>query len=181
MSGATKPSLIPCAMPIYWRSGAEVFGRQLREHGLEPDAVTDVEAAWEAFEEFLQTPVDGIVSGDDADADGFIVQWGSWSWNDKRPSLSFTRQLAIPDADDPEWQPSYWHVELEMTFQEEPGLAGLDELNESSSGFSFDPIGPARSAEVVALRDHYLGLYPQLQVLWHATPVSSKLSLFQAD
>ncbi|OLB79915.1 MAG: hypothetical protein AUI14_08855 [Actinobacteria bacterium 13_2_20CM_2_71_6] len=151
------------------------------KHGIEPDAVTNVEAAWAAFGEFLQTPVNGIVSADDSDADGFIVQWGRWSWNDKRPSLSFTRQLAVPDANDPGWQPSYWHVELEMTFQDEPSLVGLDALNESNSGFSFEPIGPARGVELTVTHDHYLGLYPQLQAIWRATPTGSKLSLYQAD
>jgi hypothetical protein len=97
--------------------------------------------------------VDGILPGDECDADGFIVQWGCWSCNDKRPALCFTRQLAIPDPDDPDGQPSYWQVELEMIFQDEASLEGLDELNESSTGFSFDPIGPARGAELAAVRE----------------------------
>jgi hypothetical protein len=168
-------------MSVAWQSGAEALGQLLRRRGIEPDAVMDVEAAWTAFGEFVQTPVDGIVSGDDSDADGFIVQWGCWSWNDERPSLSFTRQLAVPDPEDPDGQPSYWHVELELIFQDEASLVGLDELNESDTGFSFDPVGPARDAELAALHDHYLGLYPQLRALWYATPVETKLSLHQAD
>jgi hypothetical protein len=168
-------------MTVAWQSGTDVFGRLLRERGLDPHAVTDVEAAWAAFVDFVQTPVDGLVAGDDCDADGFIVQWGRWSWNDKRPALCFTRQFAVPDPDDPGGQPSYWQVELEMLFHDEANLEGLDELNESNTGFSFDPIGSARGAEVAALREHYLGLYPQLRALWRATPAESRLSLHQAD
>ncbi|MEJ3745334.1 hypothetical protein WEI85_18830 [Actinomycetes bacterium KLBMP 9797] len=168
-------------MTVAWQSSAEVFERLLRQRGIDPHSVNDVEAAWAAFEEFVQTPVNGILPGDDCDADGFIVQWGRWSWNDKRPALCFTRQLAVPDPEDPDGQPSYWQVELEMLFQDEASLEGLDELNESNSGFSFDPISPARGSELAALRDHYLGLYPQLCVLWRATPVESRLSLHQAD
>jgi hypothetical protein len=168
-------------MRIPWQTSAEVFGQILRRHGLEPDAIADVPLAWTAFEEFLQVELDGIVPGDDSDADGFIVQWGRWPWNGERPSLSFTRQLAIPDPDDPESQPSYWHVDLQMFFRDEPGLVGLDELNESSTGFSFDPVGPARTAELAATRAHYLGLYPQLHAIWRATPISSELTMNQAD
>jgi hypothetical protein len=166
-------------MPIPWQSSAELFGRLLRTHGIEPDAVTDVEAAWAVFVDFVQTWVDGMVSGEDADADGFIVQWGCWPWSDGRPSLSFTRQLAVPDADDPDWQPSYWHVELQMVFSNELGFAGLDELNESDTGFSFDPIGPARRAELATLHDHYLAVYPELQAVWRTTPAASGLSLHE--
>lgn len=168
-------------MPISWRAGAEAFGQILREHGLAPDAIADVTVAWTAFEEFVKLEVDGIVSTDESDADGFIVQWGRWSWNGNRPSLSFTRQLAVPDPDDLFGQPSYWHVELEMTFQDEPSVAGLGELNESSTGFSFEPIGPERTAELAAIHTHYLGLYPELRALWRATPISSELAMYQAD
>jgi hypothetical protein len=173
--------LILDGVPVPWQSSAEVFGRLLRQHGVDPDAVADVHAAWAAFEEFLQTPLDGVVAGEDSDADGFIAQWGRWSWNENRPSLSFTRQLAIPDAEDPDWQPSLWQVELEMTFPDGPSLAGLDELNESSTGFSFEPIGTARSAEIASTRDHYLALYPQLRALFNTVPDKSTLSLQQVD
>jgi hypothetical protein len=168
-------------MTVAWQHGADVFGRFLRQRGVDPQSVRDVEAAWAAFEGFIQTPVDGILPGDDCDADGFIVQWGCWSWNDKRPALYFTRQFAVPDPDDPEGQPSYWQVELEMIFHDDASLEGLDELNESNTGFSFEPIGPSRGAELAAVHEHYLGLYPQLRALWHATPVVSKLSIHHAD
>jgi hypothetical protein len=166
-------------MSVSWQSSIEVFSRLLRQGGVDPDAVADVHAAWAAFEEFLQTQLDGVASGEDVD--GFIVQWGRWSWNDNRPSLSFSRQLAIADAEDPDWQPSYWQVELEMTFPDAPSLADLDELNESSTGFSFDRIGPTRAAELASTRDHYLTLYPQLRTLFDSAPAKSSLSLQQVD
>ena len=164
-----------------WPSSVDVFGQVLRRHGVDPDAVADVGAAWAAFEEFLQIEVDGTVSPEDEDGDGFIVQWGRWSWNDNRPSLSFTRQLGIPDADDPHGQPSYWQIDLAMTFEDEPDLAGIDELNESDTGFSFTPIGPERAAELTELRTHDLGLYPQLQAIWNSRPIKTKLTMYQAD
>jgi hypothetical protein len=168
-------------MPVPWQSSAETFGQILRRLGLDSNAVADVALAWTAFAEFLQVEVDGIASSEGSDADGFIVQWGRWSWNDNLPALSFTRQLAIPDADDPAGQPSYWQVDLQMTFQDEPNLAGLDELNESDTGFSFDPVGPERTAELAAMHTHYLWLYPQLQAIWHAIPIKSELTMYQAD
>ena len=166
-------------MSVSWQSSIEVFSRLLRGRGLDPDSVADVHAAWAAFEEFLQTPLEGVASGEDAD--GYIVQWGRWSWNDSRPNLSFTRQLAIPDAEDPDGQPSYWQVDLEMTFSDVPSLTGLDELNESSTGFGFDPVGPLRAAELTSIHDHYLTLYPQLRTLFDSAPAKSGLSLQQVD
>lgn len=73
------------------------------------------------------------MAGEDCDADGFVIAWGRWPENANRPSLSLTRLLAIPDAEDPDWQPSYWYVDLEMTFPDSPSLAGLGELNESNT------------------------------------------------
>jgi hypothetical protein len=52
--------LIPFAMPIPWRSSAEVFAQILRRHGVDPNAVANIETAWRAFGEFLQVEVDGI-------------------------------------------------------------------------------------------------------------------------
>jgi hypothetical protein len=171
--------LILGGVSVSWQSGVRVFETLLRQRGVDPDAVADVDSAWAAFEEFLQIPLDGLLTDEDSDSDGFIVQWGRWSWNDGLPSLVFTRQLAIPDGEDPHWQPSYWRVELEMTFPNDRGLAGLDELNESNTGFSFEPVGPARSAEIAATREHYLTIYPLLRTLFNATPTTSRLALEQ--
>ena len=160
--------MIACAVPVSWSSSADLFGRILREHHVEPDLVTDVEAAWSAFCDFVQTPLAGIAPGEDSD--GFIVQW------DRRPSLSFTRQLAVPAPGDPE-EPSYWQVDLEMIFRDEPGLTGLEDVNEANSGFSFVPIGPGRHDELTALRER---LHPQLRARWGAVPSASRLTLDQA-
>src|SRR5688500_18043879 len=108
-------------MPIPWRTSADALAQILRRHGVEPAAVISVESAWLAFTEFLQVEVDGIDPHPDADADGFIVQWGRYSWNDKRLSLSFTRQIAIADGRDqenPDWHPEYWQIDLQMCFDD---------------------------------------------------------------
>ncbi|MFB6560376.1 hypothetical protein ACFCYH_16070 [Streptomyces sp. NPDC056400] len=76
-------------MAAHWKNSHEVFVLVLRRHGLAPDAIDDVARAWSAFQEFVQVPVDGIEPAED-DGDGFIVQWGRWSWNDDRPALVFT-------------------------------------------------------------------------------------------
>jgi hypothetical protein len=171
--------LIPCVVPVSWQSSADVFSEILRRYGCEPQAIIEVDAAWAAFVAFMQTEIDGLVP-EDSDADGSIVQWGRSSGHDmRRPYLSFSRQLAVPDAVDPERQPSYWHVELQMTFDDGPGLTGIDELDEQNSGFDFDPIGPARAAGLVTTREHYLRPYPQLRVLWGLKPAGSDLALIE--
>jgi hypothetical protein len=58
-----------------------VFARVLRQHAVEPDSVRDVGAAWDAFGAFLHIEVEGIERAEN-DGDGFIVEWGRWSWTD---------------------------------------------------------------------------------------------------
>ena len=82
-------------MGVEWRDSPEVLFRLLRQHGQDPARVSSVEAAWQAFRSFLAVPVDGLEPGPDSDADGFIVQWGRYRSPDRRPSLIFTRQLAL--------------------------------------------------------------------------------------
>jgi hypothetical protein len=158
--------LVAFAVAIPWRSSPEAFARILRRHGVDPTAVTDVEAAWRAFGEFLQVEIDGIDTTPDSDADGFIVQWGRYSWNDKRPSLSFTRQLAVAGSGD---DPELWQIDLVMCFDD---LHGLDSLN---TGFVFDLAGPPLSAALAEVRAE-MERYPQLQAVWRMIPVSSDLS-----
>jgi len=165
--------LIPFAMGIPWRSSAEALAQIMRRHGTDPGAVGDVEAAWGAFGEFLHVEVDGIDPEPNSDADGFIVQWGRYSLNDQRPSLSFTRQLAVVDGGDR--QPEYWQLDLHMIFDDGPELAGIDDLDIQDTGFSFEPIGPRRAAELAAMRTG-MARYPQLSAVWRATPVGSALS-----
>ncbi|MET8304735.1 hypothetical protein [Micromonospora sp. NPDC005211] len=115
-------------MPAPWWSSAEVFTQHLAGHGIDAADVINVEAAWRAFGEFLQVEIDGVDPRRDSDADGFIVQWGCYSWDDYRPSLTFTRQLAIAGIDDRVGSctdPEYWQVSLEMRFDAGPELTGI--------------------------------------------------------
>lgn len=168
-------------MPIPWRSSADAFAQILRQHGVEPDAIRDVEAAWEAFGEFLQVEIAGI-EGPENDGDGFIVEWGRWDWNDDQPALSFGRQLAVtePDGrDDPHWQPEYWKVELQLIFGEDPAWADLDSVGHQDTGFDFDGIGAPRTAALGRIR-HFMESYPQLAAMWRAEPTRSDLTLDRA-
>lgn len=165
-------------MPIPWRSGPDVFARILRQHAVDPDAVCDVDAAWDAFCAFLQVEVEGI-EGPEHDGDGFIVEWGRWGWQDGDPSLSFGRQLAVTgpgDRGDPYWQPEYWKLALELVFAEDPAWADLDELGHQNTGFDFAEIGPRRVAALAETRG-FLASYPQLVSLWRAVPARSSLTL----
>ncbi len=129
-------------MAAHWSDSPGQFTLILRRHGLDPSAVDDVARAWSAFQEFAQAEIDGIAPAED-DGDGFIVQWGRWSWNDDRPALAFTRQFAVIDEGDTEdefWQPELWGVDLELFFDDSAAWADLDELAWSDSmGFDFDP------------------------------------------
>src|SRR6476661_4955882 len=113
-----------------WRDSPEVLTRLLREHGQDPSHVTSVEASWQAFRSFLASPVDGLEPDPQRDADGFIVQWGRYVWDDMRPSLTFTRQMAVnvkATWTESDWyQPEYWQVTLELIFDDAPALAGID-------------------------------------------------------
>ncbi|WP_327248445.1 hypothetical protein [Streptomyces sp. NBC_01320] len=160
-----------------------MFALILRRHGLDPDAVDDVARAWSAFQEFVQEQIDGIEPAED-DGDGFIVQWGRWSWNDDRPALAFTRQLAVSDEgdqDDEFWQPQHWNVELELFFADAPAWADLGDMAWTNSmGFDFDPIGPERAAALAQIATLIESL-PQVSAMWRATPVGSALGLERAD
>ncbi|RZU74354.1 hypothetical protein EV384_2808 [Micromonospora kangleipakensis] len=165
-------------MHIPWRTTADVFAQILRRHGVDQDGVTDVEAAWGAFAEFLQLDIDGLDQTPDSDADGFIIQWGRRSWSDNRLILTFTRQLAIADVgdhDDPYWQPELWQLDLEMAFDDEADLIGLDSLDVHDTGFKFAPTGPLRAA---ALADTWAKAqrHAPVRAAWIATPASSGLS-----
>lgn len=146
----------------------EAFDRILLNHHVDPDGVTDVESAWLAFTEFAQTTVDGLHPGDDAD--GLIVQWGRYSWNDRTATLAFTRQLALPTGGDP----ALWQVSLEMRFR------GFHTLATADSGFDFTPVGPPRAAALAAIRAS-VDEQPLLSKLWHTKPVASSLAYGPAD
>jgi hypothetical protein len=80
-------------MPISWRSSRDAFEQVLRRHGLDPEAIDDLEAAWTAFGEFMQLEIDGVESTTD-DGDGFIAEWGTCSWSEALPAITFGRLLA---------------------------------------------------------------------------------------
>lgn len=162
-------------MRIAWHESPEELAGLLRRHGLTPERVGDVEAAWQAFREFLARPVDGLAPGPDSDADGFVVQWGRHGWHDHLPSLSFTRQLAVHGN-----EPEYWQVSLDMVFPDAPALAGLDRLDVQNSGFDFSPPGPGRDRAIGAVRRE-LRRHPTLRALWAATPLRSGVTLERAD
>ncbi|MCX4612067.1 MULTISPECIES: hypothetical protein [Streptomyces] len=168
-------------MSISWRSSLDVFARILRQRAFEPDSVRDVDAAWDAFGEFLQIEVEGIERPEN-DGDGFIVEWGRWGWNDDQPALSFGRLLAVNEADDrdaPAWQPEYWKVELQLIFGEDPAWADVDSLGHQDTGFDYDEIGAPRIAALGEMR-RFIESYPQLAAMWRAEPTRSGLTLEQA-
>ncbi|MEV7884924.1 hypothetical protein ACWD3I_08300 [Streptomyces sp. NPDC002817] len=155
-----------------------MFAQVLRQRGVEPDSVLDVDAAWDGFGEFCQVEVDGIERAED-DGDGFIAEWGRWDWNDDQPSLSFGRQLAVTgvgERDDPGWQPEYWKVELELIFAEDQAWADLDRLGRQDTGYAFAVIGTPRTASLVEMR-RFIESCPPLAAMWRAEPTRSVLSL----
>jgi hypothetical protein len=169
---------------IAWRDAPRELAGLLRRRGLEPDRVDNVRAAWEAFCDFLALSVDGLEQEPDSDADGFIVEWGRYSWHDKLPSLTFTRQFAVDvraSWTETEWyQPEYWQVGLDLVFADAPALADLDRLNVQDTGFDFSPPGPERD-QAIAEAEWELRHYPTLQALWSSTPLRSIVTLDQAD
>ncbi|MEU1964132.1 hypothetical protein ABZ541_03135 [Micromonospora sediminicola] len=173
-------------MPVPWWSSAEVFAQHLAGPGVDTTDVVnvvDVEAAWLAFGEFLQVEVDGVDPYPASDADGFIVQWGSYSWNGYHPSLTFTRQFAIAGTDDQpgSWtDPEYWQVSLEMCFEDGPDLTGIAALPEQDTGFNFAPVGPRRQAALAKMRST-LEQHSQLRAAWRTKPAISSLTIERAD
>jgi hypothetical protein len=161
-----------------------VLARLLRELGQDPDRVTSVEAAWQAFQSFLAHPVEGLEAGPDSDADGFIVQWGRYGGNDRRPSLTFTRQFAVDIRatwPEPDWyQPEHWQVNLELAFDDAPALADLGELEVADSGFDFRTPGPEQD-EVFRDVEWEIQQYQALRALWASTPAVSSITMYQAD
>ncbi|MFJ3617945.1 hypothetical protein ACIPSH_07280 [Streptomyces iakyrus] len=172
---------IASRVPVPWRSSAHTFAQILRRRGVEPVGVRDVQAAWDAFGEFLQIEIEGIEAPEN-DGDGFIVQWGRWDWNDDRPALSFGRQLAVTEVgerDDPHGQSEHWQVELQLIFGEDPAWADLDSLGHHDTGFDFDAIGSPRAMALGRIR-RFIESHPQLAAIWRAEPIRSDLTLERA-
>jgi hypothetical protein len=151
----------------------------MRRHGADPDAVTDVRTAWIAFREFAQVKFSGLDPTPESDADGLIAQWGRYSWNDNKLSLSFTRQLAVigdTEPDEPDWQPAYWQVELVLLFDDAPELQALGSGTTSDTGFSFEPPGSSREAVL-----NEIGENEQIKATLTAVPVASSIHFGRAD
>ena len=167
-----------------WQNSAKLLAGMLREHDQDPDRVANVEVAWQAFRSFLTRPIDGLEPDPDSDADGFIVQWGRYGWNDRRLSLTFTRQMAVDVRatwTESDWyQPEYWQVNLELLFDDAPELADVDQLEVHDTGFDFSPPGPEQDRAFREV-EREIQQYPPLRALWASTPVRSSLSLYQAD
>lgn len=138
-----------------------------------------MEAAWAAFEEFLQVPVEGI-EGPEDDGDGFIVEWGVWDWTGNRPALSFGRLLAVTedgDRQDPYWQPEYWKVEFQACFAEDPAWADLHIGGDS--GFDHAALGAPRADALAATR-RLIDQDPLLSAMWRSTPIDIEVTLDRA-
>ncbi|GIE78777.1 hypothetical protein Aph02nite_47270 [Actinoplanes philippinensis] len=141
----------------------EIFERLLLNYHVDPHTVTDVESAWLAFTEFVQTGFDGL--GDD----GFRVQWGRYSWADRTAMLSFARQFTLPAPGGP----ALWQVSLDMRF------AGFHTLATGDTGFDHTPPGPARAAALAAVRAT-VSDNPHLYDLWRAVPRHAALTFDRA-
>ncbi|MEU5959035.1 hypothetical protein [Streptomyces sp. NPDC047525] len=170
-------------MSISWRSSAAAFEQILGRHGVAAGACS-MEAAWAAFEEFVQVPVEGIV-GPEGDGDGFIVEWGVWGWTGtgNRPALSLGRLLAVNedgDRQDPYWQPQYWKVEFQACFAEDPAWADLHTSGGGDSGFDHTAIGEPRADALTATR-RFIDQDPLLGAMWRSAPIDSEVTLYRAD
>jgi hypothetical protein len=152
------------AQAVRSETPGEIFERRLLDYHIDPESVTDVESAWLAFTEFCQTEFDGL------DDDGFLVQWGRYSWSDRTATLCFTRQFTLPGPGDP----VLWQVSLDMRFP------GFHTLATGGTGFDFTPPGPARLAALAAIRATIPGT-PHLYDLWRAVPRHSALTFERAD
>jgi len=164
---------------VFWRSAADELAHALRRHGVDPDAVTDVRTAWIAFREFAQVKFSGLDPTPESDADGLIAQWGRYSWNGHKLSLSFTRQLAVvgdTEPDEPDWQPAYWQVELVLLFDDASELLPLEGGPTSDTGFSFEPAGHGREAVLNEIGEH-----EQIKATLTFIPVASSIQFGPAD
>ncbi|SDS92389.1 hypothetical protein [Actinoplanes derwentensis] len=143
----------------------ETFDRLLLNHHVHPENLGDVESAWLAFTEFTQTEIDHLDPAATTEADGFIVQWGRYSWIDRTAALTFTRRLALLTDDGP----GCWQVSLDMRFP------GFHTLPTGDTGLDFTPVGPGRAAALAQIRATIKSL-PQLYALWRAVPRRSTLT-----
>ncbi|MDV9193570.1 hypothetical protein R6L23_36095 [Streptomyces sp. SR27] len=167
-------------MSISWRSSAAAFEQILGRHGVAAGACT-MEAAWAAFGEFVQVPVEGIEGPEDG-GDAFIVGWGVWDWTGNRPALSLGRLLTVNeygDRQDPYWQPLYWKVEFQACFAEDPAWADLHISGGGDTGFVDAAIGKPRADALAATR-RFIDEDPLLSALWRSAPIEIDVTLERA-
>ncbi|MFJ6408167.1 hypothetical protein ACIQK9_21870 [Streptomyces hydrogenans] len=166
-------------MSIPWRFSAEVFEQILDRHGVAAGACT-MEAAWAAFAEFMQIPVEGIESPED-DGDGFIVEWGVWEWSGNRPALSLGRLLAVNEysgLDASYRHLQYWKVEFQACFAEDSAWADLH-LRGGDSSYDHAAIGEPRADALTATR-RSIDQDPLLSAMWQSHPIDIEVTLDRA-
>ncbi len=81
----------------------DVLREMLLAAGVDPlhPTASDVRRAWDVYQRFAASPVDGIL-GLDEEGDGLLVQYGMNDWHDedgRHFELTFTRQFAHPHDD----------------------------------------------------------------------------------
>lgn len=159
---------------IDWRGAPDLLAEILRQYGQAPHAITDTGVAWAAFAEFAQTKLSGIDTRPNSDSDGFILQWGRWSWNDHRPCMSFTRQLAVPrEHDQFESVAEYWHMELALFYEES---AVLSIHSDQGTGFYFPASEEEWRAALMEAED-----FPPFRAVAETAPVGNLITLERAD
>jgi hypothetical protein len=80
----------------------EALEHELSERGVDP-ASPNPPLVWEAFQRFGARPVDDVPNDPALDADGLLVEFGTYDWHDgegERFQLSFVRQFTFYDEDD---------------------------------------------------------------------------------
>ncbi|GAB3163770.1 hypothetical protein [Microbispora hainanensis] len=159
---------------IDWRDAPDLLAEILRQHGQTPGAITDTRAVWAAFAEFAQTKLNGIAIQPNSDSDGFILQWGRWSWSGHRPSMSFIRQVAVPRDDDQFGSVvAHWQIEL-VLFYEESAVLSLHPNQDT--GFYFPTCNDEWRAALMEAQD-----FPPFQAVIESAPVGNSLTLEPAD
>jgi hypothetical protein len=153
---------------VDWQAGPNLLASILRRHGQALDAMTDTITVWTAFAEFAQTKLAGIDARPDSDADGFILQWGRWSWNNNRPSMSFIRQVAVPCEGDQSGDcVELWQIELVLFYEDSVMLSSH---SDQTMGFYFPKHDEEWKAVLIRAGD-----FPPLLAVATMAPVGSSM------
>ncbi|MFZ3467789.1 hypothetical protein ACODT3_38445 [Streptomyces sp. 4.24] len=166
---------------IPWQSSATVLEQIMGRYGVVPGRAGGMQAAWSAFEEFVQIPVEGI-EGPEKEGDCFIIEWGAWDWTGGRPAVSLGRLLAVTeqgDESDEYGQPQYWKVEFQASFADDPAWASLSGSGAGDSGFDGAEIGLPRAAALADTR-RLIEQEPLLRAMWRSAPIDIEVTLDHA-